>query len=199
MNQTTLLAIAIPLLLASALALWPAVTVPGSWADKERGRQQRTRQVLVAQALSHLRDVRARLEEVFRDADEGRDPYLLRADTRAVSEPVSEYVRLTNLQQGLKRHTDAARGLGRAGFWFLGGFVVTMLLTVAAGVLAAIIGLLWAYIGLATGTLVLLIGGGLFIAILMHVRAVDAVHRAADELRRETDDPSYDEILGTES
>lgn len=195
MSSSVLLNLAIAGLVLGLGAIWPTVTVPSRWRERERSRIRRTRQQLEARALKRLRDLRAELDQVFHEADEGRDFFLRRVDPQAVAEPVGEYVRMINRQTRLDRLSGRVRKLSRVDFWFLIAFDALMFGAIVLGVMFGSRLPAPGALALIVAGGVFVVGGAIFMFLVFAVRSIEAIHAEVDDGEQ---DPSFDDLLGAD-
>lgn len=162
-------------------------------SEKLLDREIEARQLLIGAALKELKALRVRLDGVFKEYDDGADPFLKRVQPELVREPVEEYLRLMKLQTGMSSALEFAQSLSRRAFWFLACFVVVMFVATVLGVLVPTIGTLPASLALAIGGVLFVVGGGIFGTILLKVRSIDAAHVAVGQIHRE--EPYSGEVL----
>lgn len=179
------LSLSIPFLIAGGVALWPAVGASSSLAGRLSNRELKSRQALLAAALAQLRSLRVQLDDVFKDVDADKDPFMRRVQPQAVLEPAQEFVRLFSLQSQLIVRLERAQSLLRIAFWFLLGFVIVMFAATILGVLIQNVGDIWSSLALIVGAAIFVAGGIVFAAVLLNIRAIDGIHLAVARIERD--------------
>ena len=182
MNQAAILAVALPLAIASYVALLPAVNLASTLTDRAAKREARARELLVEAALEHLRDLRVQLDRLFERYDHGDDPFLVSTQPAAVFTPVNQYVRLMTLQTAMTTALERARRAARASFWLLLAFAALTTISVAAALAVDVIGLWWSRGALIAAGAVFAAGALLFIIVLLALRKIDEGHIAAGDV-----------------
>lgn len=198
MNQTLALSISIPFLLFAGGALWPAVNLASGLNGKWLDRELEARQKIISGALKQLKILRVRLDEVFREADEGSDPFLRKVQPLLVQEPVREYVRLMNLQNQMSNSLIRAQFCARIVFWFLASFVAIMLAATILGAFVGYFGLALVTLVLEVGALVFVAGGVIYTLILLAMRSVDIAHVEVGRMTRENELDNLDPTFSVE-
>lgn len=199
MNQATILVYAIPFAIASYIALWPAGSLASSLGEKLKTKERNARSNLVNGAIRHLKGLRVRLDELFRDYDDGNDLFLVAVEPKEVLEPAREFVRLMVLQTKMARQLRAAQRLARVSFWILVGFAIAITATLLTCATETLIGIDPARWALGISALIFVCGGGVYISLLLVVRRLDFAHVQASELTGADDDTvSLNSLTGVE-
>ena len=197
MSRADVLAIALPLLAIGVLALWPSVNLYSKYLDRLQRRETRGRQTLVNAALDTLRDLRASIDEVFRKADEGDDPFLRSADPEDVRGPASKFVRYMELQTSMEVQLVRTSRQLKSLYWFALVFVGLALACVFAGVFIDFLtnSFVWALI---IALMISFLAGGLaFVSALSSVRKLDATHGEIGKLdASNTEDAGEEDGVG---
>lgn len=187
MNQTLILAIAIPFALASYIPLFASAT-PSSLLQRLVDREAETRSRLVDGAIAKLQEVQLELERFFDQWDREQDPFFLRARPKDLRPSVSEYLKLVAMQDRMTRAVARVQRLSRVAFWFLILFAGIMSVAVVLGAIDGLVGPLWGTIVIALGAVVLFVGGGIFVSVLFAARVVDGAHWKARQLETAAQD-----------
>lgn len=188
MNQATILVYAIPFAIASYVALWPAGLLASSLGEKLKTKERAARANLVNGAILQLKGLRVRLEDLFRDYDDGKDQFLVKVEPKEVFEPAREFVRLMALQTKMANHLRWAQRLARISFWILVVFSVAITVTLLASAAEPHIGIDPARWALGSATVIFLAGGAVYVWLLLIMRNLDYAHMRASELTGIDDD-----------
>lgn len=189
-----MLTISIPFALASYAALWPAVTMGSTLNTRLSDKETQARRRLVAGAFKELKGLRVLLDDLFRDYDDGNDPFLTRARPSEVLGPAREFVRLSQAQERMS--ADLARALRLSGiaFWFLVAFSALITITVIAGIFDPAIGDTPAHLALLGSALAFAGGAAIYVWFLFLLRRLDFAHIEAGRIDRAEDSDETEDL-----